>query len=177
MICHNCGSDIPSYSEKCPDCGARVIHGNQNVSTPVGEQYPLQRQTFQLPIPAAVAIIVIFIVGALVIFPRLLGAGTNDTLTQGNGEWHDYDNGIIRVLDFDKEDKTITYRLEVIGYSWLDSDIATFDYKVVGPNKIKVKMKADDYRVYKLKFDDEKEYMTITPALTSTDSSESFYKD
>lgn len=177
MKCHNCGNDIPSYSEKCPDCGAQVIHGNQEELTLIEEYNSTPNKSFQLSMPVAVTIIVVFIIAMIAIGSNVLGVKTNNVLTRGNGEWYDYSDGIIRVLDFDKEEQTITYSLEVMGYSWLNTDIAEFDYKVVGPNKIKVRMKADDYRIYKLEFDDGGEYMTITPALTSTDSWESFIKD
>lgn len=71
-------------------------------------------------------------------------------------------------LDFSKD--KIDYNF-ISSYAFLNSTITTFDYKIISPSKIKVKDKT-----YKIKFNDDKSSFTITPALTSTDSSETWYK-
>ena len=64
-------------------------------------------------------------------------------------------------LDFSKD--KIDYNF-ISSYAFLNSTITTFDYKIISPSKIKIK------------FNDDKSSFTITSALTSTDSSETWYK-
>ena len=70
-------------------------------------------------------------------------------------------------LDFSKD--KIEYNF-ISGYSWLNSTIADYDYKIISPSKIKIKGKT-----YKIEFNEDKTMMTITPALTSADSSEDWF--
>ena len=76
---------------------------------------------------------------------------------------------ILCVLDF--SDKEVEYRLET-GYVWMDTTIATFDYKAISGNKIKVLRYGDDWETITIEFNDDKTVMTASPALTSVDNTE-----
>lgn len=67
--------------------------------------------------------------------------------------------------------KEVEYRLET-GYAWMDTSLATYDYKVISGNKIKVLRYGDDWETFSIEFNDEKTIMITTPALTSTDARE-----
>lgn len=54
----------------------------------------------------------------------------------------------------------------------MNTTVATYDYKVISGNKIKVLRYGDDWETITIKFNDEKSVMTVSPALTSVDDSE-----
>ena len=76
---------------------------------------------------------------------------------------------ILCVLDFSEDE--IEYRLET-GYAWMDTTVATYDYKVISGNKIKVLRYGDDWETIKVEFSDDKKAMVVSPSLTSTDNEE-----
>lgn len=86
-------------------------------------------------------------------------------------EWYALDDSIIKVLDI--RDEEIEYRLET-GISWLDTTVATFDWKPGFGNKIKVKL-VGDYSTYRIKLNNEGTILTVYPAITSPDSYETWY--
>ncbi len=87
-------------------------------------------------------------------------------------EWMALADSIIKVLEF--SDDRVEYRLET-GYAWLDMTVDTFDYKVVTGSKIKIKQNGLKYTTYTIEFSKDKSRMTITPAVTTVDSSEVWY--
>lgn len=66
------------------------------------------------------------------------------------------------------------YRLET-GYRWMDTTLDTYDWKVVSGNKTKIKRSGNKYKTYTIKLNDDKDVLKISPAITSTDSSETWY--
>ena len=87
-------------------------------------------------------------------------------------EWYDVDGSIIKVLDID--DDEMEYRLET-GYRWMDTSLGTYDWKPVSGNKIKIKRFGDKYETFTVELNDDKDVLKISPAITSTDSSETWY--
>lgn len=87
-------------------------------------------------------------------------------------EWYDVDGSIIKVLDID--DDEMEYRLET-GYRWMDTSLGTYEWKPVGGNKIKIKRFGDKYETYTVELNDNKDVLKISPAITSTASSETWY--
>ena len=55
------------------------------------------------------------------------------------------------MLDF--SEKEVEYRLET-GYAWMDTSLATYDYKVISGNKIKVLRYGDDLETFSIEFND-----------------------
>lgn len=91
-------------------------------------------------------------------------------------EWQrvEGENGtyIICVLDFSEDE--IEYRLET-GYSWLDTTVDTYDYKVVSGNIIKVNIYGDEWETVTVEFSGDKDMITVSPALTSVDDEEVWF--
>lgn len=83
----------------------------------------------------------------------------------------DNDSYILSVLDF-SEDK-IKYRVET-GYSWMDTTIGTYEYKVINGNTIKIKQ-FGKWEKITVKFNDDKTMMTLTPVLTSVADKEEWF--
>lgn len=78
-------------------------------------------------------------------------------------------SGSYYMLELDFSDDSVDYNF--FSY-YIDRTIATFDYKVISPNKISY---GPYDRVISVEFDAEKEMMTFTPAMTSTDSKEYWF--
>lgn len=181
MFCSKCGEVIPEGSKICPKCGETVeaaANGEQAViyasqsefsQTPAsGEKKKSRKGVVAIVIAIAAALAVIFfIVNSIQAF-NLKKELLRDWMDI-SGEDGSY---IIKVLDF--SDDEVEYRLET-GYSWLDSTLGTYDYKVVSGSKIKIKRFGDDYETFQIEFNDEKSMMIVTPAITSTDDSEHWF--
>lgn len=76
---------------------------------------------------------------------------------------------ILCVLDF--SDDEIEYRLET-GYAWMDTTVATYKYKVISGNKIKVLRYGDEWETIMVDLNEDKTVMEVSPALTSVDNTE-----
>ncbi|MEG1525887.1 MAG: hypothetical protein RR475_12885, partial [Clostridia bacterium] len=87
-------------------------------------------------------------------------------------EWYDTDGTIIKVLEID--DDEIEYRLET-GYSWMGTTLGSYDWKVISGNKIKINRFADDSTIFTIELNEDKNILKVTPAITSTDASETWY--
>ena len=171
MFCVKCGEAIPDNSRFCPFCGGNledldqqtVVYASQKEMGYVPQKMKLSKNTVRI------------LSGVLVLFAimlAVLGVQKNNLKKELQKEWHDSDGTILKVLEF--SDKKVEYRLET-GYLWMDTTLFNDDYKVVSGNKIKVQMFGDDWDTYTIKFNDEKTVMTISPAITNTDSSENWY--
>ena len=79
---------------------------------------------------------------------------------------------INKILEFSS--KEITYRIET-GFPWLDTTMATYDYKVLSNKKIQVNM-LGYLEKCKVKLSNDNTIMTIIPALTSTEPYEVWYR-
>ena len=86
-------------------------------------------------------------------------------------EWYALDDSIIKVLDI--RDEEMEYRLET-GISWLNTTVATFDWKPGFGNEIKIKL-VGEYSTYRIKLNDEGNVLIVYPAITSPDSYETWY--
>lgn len=181
MFCLKCGEAISDDSKFCPKCGAAagtgvnneeqtVVYASQTEfgEMPAGREKGQTRKIIVIIVAAAAALAaVLFIVNAV------QASKLKKELLR---DWMDIsgDDGsyIMKVLDF--SDDEVEYRLET-GYSWLDTTLGTYDYKVVSGNRVKIKRFGDDYETFKIEFNDEKSMMTVTPAITSVDESENWF--
>lgn len=176
MFCMKCGEAIPDGSEICPECGANlkeeaseqaVVYASQKCEESIfGDATTAQRKSSK----KAIGIIAIGLC-IVAIFLIVSGIGKANLKKALVKEWYALEDSIIKVLDI--EDDEIEYCLET-GYSWLNTTIGSYDWKVVSGSKIKIKMYGE-YKTYKIELNDDKDVLTVTPAITSTDSSETWY--
>lgn len=180
IFCPKCGEAIPDKSEVCPKCGVDLKSGNDSQAVVYASQLTVesmsssnQPQTKSLSkIPKPVIIVIVAVVIAAVIFLILHEIGKANLKKELLRDWMDLDDSIIKVLDF--SDDKVEYRLET-GYSWMDTTIGKYDYKVVNSDTIKIKIFGDKYETYKIEFNDDRNMITVTPAITSIDSTEHWF--
>lgn len=161
MYCSKCGNKIEKDSVFCGKCGKSI---KENKATKKIDLSFIKKKLFIIP---CVVIIVAFII-YLIIF----NIGKSNLSSNLLSDWYRVetrDSGSIYKLELDFSKDKIEYNF-ISGYSWLNSTIADYDYKIISPSKIKIKDKT-----YKIEFNEDKTMMTITPALTSADSSEDWF--
>lgn len=163
MYCSKCGNKIDNGSTFCGKCG-KSINKETNSNTNNTKLSILKRK--QIIIPCIIVLIIILV------YYIMFNIGKSNLSNELIREWSrvemgDSDTVYKLELDFSKD--KIDYNF-ISSYAFLNTTISTFEYKVISPNKIKVNDKT-----YKIKFDKDKSSFTITPALTSTDSSETWY--
>lgn len=119
------------------------------------------------------------IIGAVSVAAVILLALIVNTIQASNlkkellRDWRVYEKSgssyVELILDFSENE--IDYRIET-GYSWIDTTIATIEYKVISGNKIKVKRYDDEWETIEIEFDDDKSVMRVSPAITEAKSEE-----
>lgn len=180
IFCPKCGEVIPDESEVCPKCGVELKNANESQAVVYASQRTIesmtsinQPQTKSLSkIPKPIIIVIISVVIVAVIFLIINEIGKANLKKELLRDWIDLDGNIIKVLDF--SDNKVEYRLET-GYSWMDTTIGKYEYKVVNSDTIKIKMFSDKYETYKIEFNDDRNMITVTPAITSIDSTEHWF--
>ena len=164
----NCGT-VPYYSNAVPAEQVPVE------LAPVG-QAPVVKKSGKKTALIVVASVVAFAVVLTVIISGLVRVvGTNNLKKELLRDWSrtESSDGSFYTLELDFSEEQIDYNFSS-SFAFLDSTLATYDYEVVSPNKIVVDYGISEVEI-KVEFDDEKEMMIFTPALTSTDSSEYWY--
>jgi len=168
-VCPNCGEELLSDSAFCVKCGTKI---EENQPTPESDSKisflaKHKKKIFSIVGAIVTVFLIVFVVNSI------QASNLKKQLLRGwenvEGEKGSY---IICVLDF--SDDEIEYRVET-GYKWMDTTIATYDYKVVSGNKIKVNRFGNDWETVEIKFNDDKTMMTVTPALTSVDDEEQWF--
>lgn len=156
---NNNGSAVPYYSNAEP-------YGQVPVAKKSGNK------TAVIVIASVVAAVIVL---AVAISGVVRFVGTNNLKKELLRDWSrtESSGGSYYTLELDFSEDKIEYNFNS-SYAFLDSTIATYDYEVVSPNKIVVDYGVADVEI-EVEFDDEKEMMIFTPALTSTDSSEYWY--
>ncbi len=166
-VCPNCGEKLFGGALFCAKCGAKV--GENSSGTGYVSKTPNFFQKNKKIILGGV-IAVAAVVAILFIVNAVQAANLKKELKRDwsrvEGEKGSY---ILCILDF--SDDEITYRVET-SYAWMNTTLATFDYKVVSGNKIKVSRYGDEWKTITVKFNDDKTVMTVSPALTSVDKIE-----
>lgn len=203
MFCKKCGTQLADDSTFCSKCGEKVaaeetttvtgadygvmpgIESEGTTEAPVNNegtdvvaepefvaqpQAPKKNFKKLIIIGAAALTALIAIIVAIVIIVSSVGKANLHKQLK-NKEWQRVESseGVYYYLELDFGENDIEY---IFDSTYLTDTIAEYDYKVVGANKIKV---LDHSKTYTITFNDEKTMMTITPALTSTDSSENFF--
>ena len=166
MFCTKCGEAIPDGSEICPKCGANLQEAQPAIVYASQEPEPAPKKNKKV---ALIIGICACLVAAFFIINGIGKASLKDTLTR---EWSDLDGSIIKVLDI--SDDEIEYRLET-GISWLDTTLATYTWEPISRNKIQISRFGSDEETITVEFNDDKTILTVKPALTSVDDSETWY--
>lgn len=175
MFCTTCGEVVPDGVSNCPQCGASlpdktneqaVIYASQSEN----EILPQIKPTKKAGGKATIGIIAIMCVIVIAFVANYASkANLKKTLVK---EWYDTDGSIVKVLDI--RDDYIEYRLET-GYLWLDTSLGTFEWMPAGKDKIKIKRFSDEFELFTVELSDDKNTLTISPAITSVASSETWY--
>ncbi len=176
MFCLKCGEVISDDSKGCSVCNASVlesdngeqavVYASQGAKDLDKEKNIIKRKLSPKIIGIIAGVIILAIIGLSV--NGFQKSALRKELLRG---WLDTENSIIKVLDF-SEDK-VEYRLET-GYSWMDTTVAKYDYKIISGNKIKIK-RFGKYETFTIEFNDEKSMLTISPAITSTEKDEKWF--
>ena len=145
--CPECSNEISDKAKICPNCGKKINKTNNK------------------------NIIVIIILIALTIlgYSYFKKQELKELLLK---DWErveriSTDNYYTLKLDF--SETKILYKFDSI-YSWLDSTLMTYDYKIINSRKIKI-----NDQIYEIEFNEEKTMMTITPSLTDSSTSKSWF--
>lgn len=158
VICSKCGEQLPMDALFCSKCGNNLKDTTQKPQKVKGAK--------RWGMNCAVLVIALFVINFV------LASGLKKELMRDwsrvEGESGAY---IDCILDFSESE--IEYRLET-GYKWMDTTIAEYDYIVLTNNWIMVK-RYGDWDPIHIEFNEEKEMMICTPALTSTDKKEYWF--
>lgn len=177
MFCLKCGEAIPDNSRICPKCGAElitnesdndqaVVYASQNAEMSDVTENTQKKTRKKLIVSCVAAICVI----AIFFIVRETGkANLRKDLVK---EWCATSDSIIKVLDISEDE--IEYRLET-GYRWMDTTLGTYEWKVVSRNKIEMKHSGGSSETYTIELNEDKDVLRISPAVTSTDSSETWF--
>lgn len=164
MYCNKCGNELDKNSTFCGKCG-KPIKGEKNRKK-IDLSF-LRRKIVIIPCIVVIGLIFVYMISFYI--------GKNNLANNIIKDWSRFETGdsdSLYKLELDFSQDEIDYNF-ISSYSFLNTTLATFEYKVVSPSEIEV-----NNTKYKIEFDDDKTMMTITPALTSTDSSEYwFYYD
>ena len=176
MFCMKCGKDIPDNSKFCPLCGADLREKEQKVdanTSQMEKETVLENKSNKKELSRNKAYI---FMGALVLFVVVLVfvIQKNNLKKELQKRWIRTEEYVTTVLDF--SDDKIEMVLEPTYYSLPTTTLSVGEYKVVSGNKIKLKRTEDSpWETYTIKFEDEKTFMIISPALTSMKDSEYWY--
>lgn len=161
-VCTNCGEKLPDDSAFCTNCGAKI---DESEKMKVKYNF-LKKYRYKMIIG------ICGIIGMLVIWFIVNSIQISNLKKELLRDWYKVEgeesSAILCVLDF--SDKEVEYRLET-GYSWLDTSIANYEYKVISKNKVKIKQYGK-WKTITVKFNDDKSVMSVSPAITSNDYTE-----
>ena len=162
MYCSKCGNKIKKDSDFCGKCGKSI--NNKEQALKKINIYFIKDKRFFIPFLAILILTLLFTIG--------FNIGKYNLSRELLRDWSRVETGTsgsIYTIELDFSKNKIEYNF-ISTYSWLNNTLATYEYKIVSPNKIKIKDET-----YTIKFGSSKTTMTITPALTSIDDSETWY--
>ncbi len=205
MYCSKCGALLNDTDIFCSVCGTKIegeiVEQSVNQqSTPVAnvdEAVPFTAPVGigtenQVPYPspvvptvqtkkkfpfAVVIPIVIFLAVAVVAAIFITNSvGKNSLHDELMRDWSrtEVDNDSYFTLELDFSEDECEYKFESY---FFDETLSTFDYEIVSPDTVIFYYDGNhsNGKEVTIEFDDEKEMMTMTPAITSTDSCEYWY--
>lgn len=178
--CTGCGQESPRGARFCKRCGKNLdeenfVYGGNNG---INQSKKSRNRIILILTICVIALAAVVTTGVLLLHLRKDGImeKRKEELKQAlKKDWEfidgDEDSYVICILDFSENE--IEYRVET-GFSWMDSTLATFEYKVVSGDKIKVKRYGNE-ETFTIEFNDDKSMMTVRPALTSVDDVEYWF--
>lgn len=156
ISCPNCGHRISDKALKCPHCGYRCECKSDHKQSKVIKP---------LAVFATVLMIVLMINFAGGIFLKY----------QLKGRWYAYTDSTELQKELVFSNDHIEYSV-VSSYTFLNQIIRTMNYKAIGWNKICVNFAGDIYEIHTVDIVDDNGII-ISPALTSSDSTEYWHRD
>ncbi len=189
MFCQKCGEVISDGSVFCSKCGERIIFdteaeknkivfSNSEDTVVVGAVIDEKEDKRKKPqvIHSKKKAIVIAVTAVMIIAIAILtsqAVGKSNLKKQLLRDWSRVETSdeTYYTLELNFSEREIEYNFESV-YSWLNTTISTMEYEVISPNKIRV---LDHDRVIEIEFNDDKSMMTCTPAITSADTSETWF--
>lgn len=172
MICPNCNAEIADNSTFCTECGVQV-QATTPADTSVEETQSTADNNDRRKKLAIALCVVVGIAFMIFAFNFMQTISVRNALQSEWRTWdleeHDYKSV---VLEFDGDD--IEYRF-VSDYYYLNNYVIySGKFKVVSPHKIKIDRFGYGYTTYEIDMNDGN--FVIKPALTSSDSSEIWFK-
>lgn len=160
MFCSNCGTHLSDDSDFCSNCGASVL--KENSSQPALRK----NKKTKLIVIVALCLVVSLCVGVI-----SNQVGKSNLKKQLLRDWErvESNEGTYYTLKLDFSEDKIVYKFDSFYY---DTTISTYNYTIISKNEFQIDGRS---AVYRVKFNEKKTMMTITPALTSTDSSENWF--
>jgi len=168
MYCPNCGTPIPEDSVFCMACGTRLSIQPSNQQCSFSSNKKSNRK-LTASILIALFLCVGLICGITAICKESAKKSLQKELLRDWSRVEEGSSGSLYTLELDFSADTIEY---IYDCAWFRKEVTTYDYEIVSGNKIK--QKGLD-TVYTIEFNDEKTMMTITPALTQSDSFEHWF--
>ena len=175
MFCLKCGEAIPDGSSVCPKCGSAITDNHDDqaiVYSSQKEQEDLNQKKKHKAFSKKLwfGIVTIALIAAVVLtVSGISKASLRKALVK---TWYDVSGSILKVMDINE--KTMEYRLET-GYRWMDTTLGEYPWKPVSGTKIKIKRFGDKYEIFTVEFNEDKDVLSISPAITSVDSVETWY--
>lgn len=163
MYCSKCGNELKKDSLFCGKCGKSINDNHKRKNKKIDLSF-IKNKVVVLPC--------LVVVLAVLVFTIIFNIGKSNLSSELLRDWSRVETGekgSMYTVELDFSKNTIEYKF-ISTYSWLNTTIATYEYKVISPNKIKIKDKT-----YTIKFGSDKTTMTITPSLTSVDDNETWY--
>lgn len=171
MYCPKCERLLPDDSTVCTNCSFEISN-KTNEKLPNETQLKPQPKTItKNKIIVLVAVCLIAILCVFLIINIINESGKASLKKELMRDWDrtEFEDNIFYTLELDFSDDEVEYNFNS---TYVDDTIATYKYSVISKNKIKID---DRDIIYTVEFNDDKTLMTITPALTSTDSFEHWF--
>lgn len=176
MFCSHCGAQLADGSQFCAQCGAQLA----TASTPTTEA-PVYQAPAPTPVPTKknkkvllivgiVALALILTITVIAVVSKVGGKSRLERMLLEDWSRVETSDDIYYTLVLDFEEGYVDYLFES---AYVNDLITSLEYEVISDDQIMVPDHGD--RIYTITFSDDKTMMTITPALTSTDSVEYWF--
>ena len=179
MFCRKCGEQLPDGASICPVCNQPVMMPEaplqHECAVEMGQQGqaqpgPKSGKKLAVMLSAAMALC---LVAVLIVFGIQTSqkAKLQEELLRGWSRVEQGNSGTYYELELDFGKKSVDYNFHS-NLAWLDTTIATFDYRVVSGSKIEI---LDYHKEFEIEINKERTCIKITPSLTDSNAYEFWY--